>query len=59
MATGPWLTWLPLAFGRLRYRSGFIARQSADGLAPFRLLEKTARGTALERSGRSPYQGVR
>ena len=70
LAAGPWLAWLPLnflgglaapklrplplKFGRYRYRAGFIARRSAEDLAPFRLLEKTVRETALERSGRLP-----
>ena len=58
-ATGPCLAWLPLnflealagpkrrplplKFGRSRYRSGFIARRSAEDLAPFRRLEETVR----------------
>ena len=74
LATGPWLTRLPLnfldglpgaplrplppGFGRCRYRAGFIARRSAEDLAPFRALEETVRETALERSERSPDQGV-
>ena len=75
MANGPWLAWLPLelldrlapprlrplpiAIGRHRYRTGFIARRSAEDLEPFRALEQTVRETALERSGRSPDPGVR
>ena len=70
MATGPWLAWLPLdflerlpglrltplplAFRRPCYRTGCIARRSAEDLAPFRLLEETVRDTALERSERLP-----
>ena len=54
MAAGPWLARLPLElldrlaeprprplstrFGRQRYRAGFIARRSAEDLAPFRAL---------------------
>ena len=65
IATGPWLSWLPLellgrlaaprlaplplAFGRHRYRAGFIARRSAEDLPPFRALEETMRETALAR----------
>ena len=57
MATGSWLAWLPLnflerltgprlrplplKFGRYRYRAGFIARRSAEDLAPFQQLEET------------------
>ena len=41
---------LPLAFGRRRYRTGFIARRSAEDHAPFRQLQETVRQTALERS---------
>ena len=75
MAAGPWLARLPLElldrlaeprprplstrFGRQRYRAGFIARRSAEDLAPFRALEETVRETALERSGRSPDRSVR
>ena len=74
LTAGPWLAWLPLnfldglagpklrplplKFGRYRYRAGFIARRSAEDLAPFQALEKTVRETALERSERSPDQGV-
>ena len=70
LAAGPSLSWLPLnflgglaepklkalplRFGRYRYRAGFIARRSAEDLAPFRLLEKTVQETALERSERLP-----
>ena len=66
LATGPWLSWLPLNFlerltrlrlrplplaiGRQRYRTGFVVRRSAEDLAPFRLLVSTVRNTALEQS---------
>ena len=66
LETGPWLAWLPLnfldalagpklrplplKFGRYRYRAGFIARRSAEDLAPFQQLEETVRDAALERS---------
>ena len=75
LAAGPWLAWLPLnflgglaapkfrplplRFGRYRYRAGFIARRSAEDLAPFRLLEETVRDIALERRSRSPDRSVR
>ena len=75
MATGPWLSWLPLelldhlapprlrplpiAIGRHRYRTGFIARRSAEELEPFRALQETVRETALERSWRSSSPGMR
>ena len=65
MATGPWLAWLPLdyldrlaaprlrplplAFGRRRCRTGFVARRAAEDLEPFRLLEQTLRDSAIER----------
>ena len=68
MAAGPWLARLPLdflerltglelrplrlTFGRQRYRAGFVARRSAEDLAPFRQLEQAVRDAALERSGR-------
>ena len=70
MAAGPWLARLPLElldrlakprprplstrFGRQRYRAGFIARRSAEDLAPFRALEETVRQTALGPSARLP-----
>ena len=63
---GPWLAWLPLdlidrlpgtplqplplAFGRRRYRTGFVARRSAEDLEPFRMLEQAVRDAALGRS---------
>ena len=62
MATGPWLAWLPLEFlerlteprlrpvptqfGRRRTRTGFVARRSAEDLAPFRALENAVRDAA-------------
>ena len=65
MASGPYLAWLSLAFlerlpgaflqplpvefGRYRYRSGFVARRSAEDLAPFRRFEAIVRETALGR----------
>ena len=67
LATGPWLAWLstellerlpgglvrplPVEFGRYRYRSGFVARRSAEDLPPFRALEEAVRDTALGRDG--------
>ena len=66
MAAGPWLArlpldfldrlaWpqlrpLPLAFGRRRCRTGFVARRAAEDLEPFRLLERTLRDSAIGRS---------
>ena len=67
MASGPYLAWLPLKFlhafdrdlrplpvrfGRHRYRTGFIARRSAEDLAAFRLFQQAVRDAALEKSGR-------
>ena len=65
MAGGPYLAWLsltflerlpggflrplPLEFGRYRYRSGFVARRSAEDLPPFRRFEAILRDTALAR----------
>lgn len=70
LAAGPWLAWLPLdlldrlpgtplralplAFGRHRYRTGFVARRSAEDLEPFRMLEAAVRDAALGRSGGVP-----
>ena len=70
LAGGPWLAWLPLELldrlpgglvrplpvdiGRYRYRSGFVARRSAEDLAPFRALEQAVRDTALGRDGPPP-----
>ena len=66
MAAVPWLARLPIEllerlrglrlrpidtrFGRQRYRARFVARCPAEELAPFRLLERTVRETALERA---------
>ena len=63
MTTGPYLAWLaldflerlpgvvlrpvPVTFGRFRYRSGIIARRSAEDLPPFRHLEALVRDAAL------------
>lgn len=63
LAAGPWLAWLPLdlldrlpgtplrplplAFGRYRYRAGFVTRRSAEDHEPFRMLLDTVRETAL------------
>ena len=65
LAEGPWLSWLPLPFlarlpalgieplplnfGRRRYRTGLVARRSAEDLAPVRLFEEIVRDIALER----------
>ena len=66
MASGPYLAWLPLKFlhafdrdlqplpvrfGRHRYRTGLIARRSAEDLAAFRRLCETVREVAREQSG--------
>ena len=64
LAEGPWLSWLPLAllarlpalgiepvptgFGRRRYRSGLVARRSAEDLAPMRAFEAMVREVARE-----------
>ena len=63
MTTGPYLAWLaldflerlpgaflrpvPVTFGRFRYRSGFVARRSAEDLPPFRRLEALVRESAI------------
>ena len=63
MARGPYLAWLSLDFldrlpepvlrplpttlGRFHYRSGFVARRSAEDLVPFRRLEALVREIAL------------
>ena len=65
LAAGPWLAWLPLdlldrlpgtplkalplSFGRRPYRTGFVARRSAEDLEPFRMLEAVVRDAALGR----------
>ena len=75
LAAGPWLAWLstellerlpgglvrplPVEFGRYRYRSGFVARRSAEDLPPFRALEEAVRDTALGRDGPPSGQACR
>jgi len=65
LAAGPWLGWLPLeliehlpgaplkalplAFGRRRYRTGFVVRRAAEDLEPFRALKHTVHAAALGR----------
>ena len=44
---------LPVDIGRFRYRSGFAARHSADGLSPFRAPKQAVRDTALSLNRRS------
>ena len=67
LAGSAYLTWLPLtflkrlrgtslrplptSFGRHRYRSGFVARRSAEDLPPFRKLETMVRETAFASQG--------
>lgn len=67
MAAGPYLAWLsltflerlpgrflrpvPVALGRVRYRSGFVARRSAEDLPPLRRFEAIVRETALSHPG--------
>ena len=67
LAAGPWLSWLPFAFlarhpelglkplpltfGRRRYRTGLVARRSAEDLAPVRRFENLVRDIALEQLG--------
>ena len=69
MARGPYLAWLsttflerlpglflrplPIAFGRYRYRTGFVARRSAEDLPPFKRLETIVRDTALVSQGKT------
>ena len=64
IASGPYLAWLSLTFlerlpglsirplpvtiGRYTYRSGFVARRSAEDLLPFRRFEAIVRETARE-----------
>ena len=66
LAVGPWLAWfsvkLPGAcpaasstppwvdIGRFRFRSGFVARRSAEDLPPFRVVDLGVRDTALGRN---------
>ena len=54
-ASGAFLRPLPLEFGRFRYRSGFVARRSAEKAEAFRRLEALVRETAL---GRERQTGV-
>ena len=65
LAEGPCLSWLPLAFlarlpgldpkplpltfDRRCYRTGLVARRSAEDLAPVRRFEQSVRDIALER----------
>ncbi len=74
LAGGPWLAWLPLALlerlpgrpvlplpvdtGHFRYRSGFVARRSAEDMPPFRALEQAVRDIALGRPGKPPSHRV-
>ena len=44
---GAFLRPVPVTFGRFRYRSGFIARRSAEDLPSFRRLEALIRETAI------------
>ena len=69
LAGGPWLAWLsvallgrlpgglirppPVDIGRFRYRSGFVARRSAEDLPPFRAPKQAVRDTALSLNLRS------
>ena len=69
LADGPWLAWLPLelldrlpgpplkalplTFGRQRYRTGFIARRSAEDLAAFRRLQTAVHDAARHSRGRT------
>ena len=39
---------VPTAFGRRRYRSGIVARRSAEELAPMRAFEAMVREVARE-----------
>ena len=47
---GLFLRPLPVEFGRYRYRSGFVARRSAEELPPFRRFEAILRAAALHPS---------
>ena len=49
---GPRLKPLPVSIGRYSYRTGFVARRSAEDLASFLALEDTVRDVALDRSRR-------
>ena len=48
--TEPRLRPVPTRFGRRRTRTGFVARRSAEDLAPFRALENAVRDAAQEPS---------
>ena len=50
-ASGAFLRPLPVRFDRYRYRAGFVARRSAENLAPFRQLKAILRETALGHPG--------
>ena len=70
LAAGPWLAWLPLdlldglpgmplqalplAFGRRRYRTGVVARRSAEDTEPFRMLEAAVHEAAIGRTTEPP-----
>ena len=45
---------LPLPFGRRRYRSGFLARRSAEDLELFRMPEGAVRDATLGRRYETP-----
>lgn len=67
MASGPYLSWLslpfldrldglvlrplPVSFGRMKYRSGFVVRRSAEDLPPFRSLEAVLRRVLFDSRG--------
>ena len=46
MASGPYLAWLPLEFGRWRCPTGLVLRRSSESLAPVRGLRDLIRETA-------------
>ncbi len=64
MTSGPYLAWLstefldrlpgqflrplPVAFGRYRFRSGFVVRRATEDIPPFRRFEALLRQTALK-----------
>lgn len=49
---------LQVDIGRFRYRSGFVARRSAEDMPPFRALEQAVRDIALGRPGKPPTHRV-
>ena len=53
---GAFLQPLPVEFGRYRYPSGFVARRSAEELAPFRRFEAILRDTWRPRRGSNATQ---